>query len=357
MKVKVFTQEFKTAFEKVINAALKKSSLPILENVKIDFNSNGMGLTASDLEHYIKINIEAMAEVEGTFILTNLAQFKKALKYFKDTYIEFNVTENELCISSGNKDMKVTVSYEAEDFVKIPELEGDLQEYQTTTSKLLYRVNKIKHALSKDATRPILAGYNFNKDYMVTCDGYRIALSKDDNMYINNSFTVRSGAITLLEKCIKKKEDFPISLYVTEKYIRLAYENIEITSRLIEGDYIKVEQLFPTEFKTTVATDKKELKDNVMYINEFHDKSKTPMIFNINETFEQKFSSNKGLYRTETAANIEGEELTIGVNPNYVLDVLKNIDDENVNIQFTNSVSPMTIETETEKYLIVTNRN
>lgn len=353
MNVKVNTMEFKTTFEKVINGVENKSKLPILESIKIDFSNNNMTLTVNNLEQGIKGNIAAESDYSGSFMLTNLKQFKKALKHYKDTYINFEVSNNELFISNGNKKMNVKVTQQPENFLGLPELTGDIQEYKTNTIKLMNRFNKVKHAVCKNEIRPILAGYHFNNSDIVAIDMHRVALSKDEDMQVNNSFTIPSNTITLLEKCIKKKEDHEISLQVTDKHIKLAYANIEITSRLLEGDYPKYEQIFPQEFTTEVTTNTKQIKENITYLNEFRNKSKIPVIFNINNEFEQEFKDDQGIYKTNTEADVTGDMLTIGVNPGYMLDVLKNIETDNVNIKFVNALNPITIDTETEKYIVL----
>lgn len=135
--------------------------------------------------------------------------------------------------------------------------------------------------------------------------------------------------------------------------IAFEFENTIVVSRLIEGEYFKVEQMISSNFDTIVNINKKEFLDcidrSTLLVKEG---DKKPIIINITENeLELKISSFLGSMNEQLEINKNGKDLMIGFNPKFLMDALKVIDEEKVDIYFVNPKAPCVMKNSEETYI------
>ena len=144
-----------------------------------------------------------------------------------------------------------------------------------------------------------------------------------------------------------------IAVYFTENHIQFEIENTRAISRLIDGEYLKVEQLLSKDYGTKIKVQKKELQECIDRASLLlKDDAKKPIILNIEENIlSLEAASNMGSMNESMFVVKEGEKLRIGFNPKFLLEMLRVIDDEEVFMYFTSAKTPCTVRDEKDSYV------
>ena len=151
--------------------------------------------------------------------------------------------------------------------------------------------------------------------------------------------------------------DENVSIYVTSKHILFEFDNTRVVSRLLEGEYYKISQMLSSEYETKITINKKEFLNCIdrasLLIRE---SDKKPIIINITDhSLKLNINSFFGSMEEEILIQKEGRDLLIGFNPKFLMDVLRVIDDEEINIYLVNPKAPCYIKDDagTYNYLIL----
>ena len=151
--------------------------------------------------------------------------------------------------------------------------------------------------------------------------------------------------------------DEDVSIYVTSKHILFEFDNTRVVSRLLEGEYYKISQMLSSDYETKITINKKEFLNCIdrasLLIRE---SDKKPIIINIvDHSLKLNINSFFGSMEEEILIQKEGRDLLIGFNPKFLMDVLRVIDDEEINIYLVNPKAPCYIKDDagTYNYLIL----
>lgn len=354
LKCKVNTKQFQESLKKLEVVIPNKTKLPILEGVKLSITGNTIQLAATDLENYVTATINDFdVEVQGSTVITNIKEIMKSFKFMKESYTEIEVKNNEIIITNGNRNIKMKCE-DAEEY-PLEFTTGDIENTYTYNTKSLYnRIKKIDFARTKDDTRPILTGIHFNNEDMVTLDGYRIALNKDTSLTVEKPFTIASGTINFINKTLNSKIEEEVLISTNDKYITLKYDNLIVTSRLLEGKYFNYKDIFLKEY-STIKLNTKKLKDNIEFLSIYTKGIKSELTTaNITSNkLKLIVNTEQGLFDTEDKINSE-LDLTIGFNNKYMLEALKSIQEEEIEICLHGEYNPIQIkENENSMYIVL----
>ena len=126
-----------------------------------------------------------------------------------------------------------------------------------------------------------------------------------------------------------------------------------VVSRLIEGEYFKINQMLSSDYETKVVINKKEFLDSIDRANLLiREGDKKPIIINITDgSLEVKVQSAIGSLNEDIDINKEGKDIMIGFNPKFLIDALRVIDDETVDIYLVNPKAPCFIRDENETFI------
>lgn len=190
---------------------------------------------------------------------------------------------------------------------------------------------------------------------IVALDGHRISLRKIKlkKEYEPRKVIVPGKTLAEIIKIIGGDPEKEIAVYFTENHIQFEIENTRAISRLIEGEYLKVEQLLSKDYGTKIKVQKKELQECIDRASLLlKDDAKKPIILNIEENIlSLEAVSNMGSMNESMFVVKEGEKLRIGFNPKFLLEMLRVIDDEEVFMYFTSAKTPCTVRDEKDSYV------
>lgn len=205
---------------------------------------------------------------------------------------------------------------------------------------------------SKKAMTGELWEINGKELKIVALDGHRISLRKIKlkKEYEPRKVIVPGKTLAEIIKIIGGDPEKEIAVYFTENHIQFEIENTRAISRLIEGEYLKVEQLLSKDYGTKIKVQKKELQECIDRASLLlKDDAKKPIILNIEENIlSLEAASNMGSMNESMFVVKEGEKLRIGFNPKFLLEMLRVIDDEEVFMYFTSAKTPCTVKAKIE---------
>ena len=251
-----------------------------------------------------------------------------------------------IAAQSGD-DFSYLPAIEREDFITISEF--TLKEV----------VRQTIFSIADNDTNKMMTGELFEIDNdvlrVVSLDGHRISIRKIElkDAYQPRKVIVPGKTLQEISKIIGGEADAEVEISFTKNHIVFEFDRTLVVSRLIEGEYFRIDQMLSSDYETRVHVNKKELLDCIdratLLIKEG---DKKPIIIDIkNESMELKIKSQIGSMDELIFCTKDGKDLMIGFNPKFLVDALRVIDEEEVTIYLMNSIAPCIIRDETSSYL------
>ena len=190
---------------------------------------------------------------------------------------------------------------------------------------------------------------------VVSLDGHRISIRKIalDADVTDKKLVVPGKTLIEISKILSGEAESKVNISYTSNHIVFEFDNTVVVSRLLEGEYFKIDQMLSSDYDTKVRINKKELLnciDRATLLVKEGDKK--PIIINIgDEIMELKIKSQIGSMNEEIMINKEGKDLLIGFNPKFLIDALRVIDDEEVTLYLMNAKAPCFIKDDNETYI------
>lgn len=346
----------------VSKAVAQKTTQPILECILLTADRKGFRLMANNLELSIEsANIEAEVYELGSVAL-DARLFSNIIRSLPETEVSITIDENNCAlIKSGRAEFKL-MGQSGREFPQPPEVtkEAPLKIKSTILKNI---IKQTIFSVATEDTRPVLTGefleISPQKLNIVAIDGYRVSFRttpiEDYGTY--KDIIVPAKTLSEISSIAPAKEEY-INIYFTERHALFEMSTCTMVSRLIEGQYMEYENLFNTDSNMVVKVNCQELLralERAMLI--VKDPKKAPVSLEIKDNIMNITSKTEiGEVFEQVSIEAEGEGLTISFNANYLVDVLKNIDDEIVALNFMSSLSPCIIrgiEREDYKYLVL----
>lgn len=337
----------------VNNIAGKQSNLPILSNILFKVDSTKVEIIATNLEIAIKTNIRAKIEKEGAFTIPAkiLADYTNLI----DTeQILIEQQGNEIHVTSGTTTTKIK-GIPADDYPVIPVVDGGV-DYQILVNPFKDALTKVVFSASKNEIRPELSGIYFGFStpryeaglVMASTDSYRLSEKK---VSLNGNKTPMKCIIPArtvqemirLLTAMKDEREDTVSLHVASSQMVMRYGDVELVSRLIDGEYPDYVQIIPTEHKTNVTISKEQFVKHMKAASLFSSSGMNGVLFDVNTPngLLKLTSSNiqAGEYASDVPAEISGDSNTMILNYRYVLDGIQQLDGD-VEIRMTSNEAP-----------------
>lgn len=341
----------------VSKAVPSKTTMPILECILIDATTDAIKFTANDMELGIQTEIEGKI-VERGMIAIDAKIFSEIVRKLPENDVTIT-TDDRLQTTIVCEKAKFDISGKSgEEFSYLPIIEKeDSMEISQFTLKEVIR--QTIFSISDTESNKLMTGELFeisgNMLRVVSLDGHRISIRRialKDN--VNDKKLIVPGK-TLIEisKILSGEAESMVNISYTSNHVVFKFDKTIVVSRLIEGEYFKIDQMLSNEYETKVRINKREMLnciDRATLLVKEGDKK--PIIININdEIMELRIKSQIGSMNEEIYISKEGKNLMIGFNPKFLLDALRNIDDEEVTLYLMNAKAPCFIKDEGESYI------
>ena len=349
MKIKIIRSKFLEGLKKVQNIVASKGTLQIIQNVLIEAKGGQLFLTTTDLDISVcsMVPCETVAEGATTLPVKLLAA---TMARAAEGLVELESdAEDRAVISAGSAVFNIA-GMNVADFPRLPGNSGSFA-YILPQMTLREMFRKTAYAASQDDTRRTLKGvlmsFKDSRLTMVATDGRRLALVEKEMEFPKNAerdIVLPSKAVQELQRSLNGDGD--VCINVQNSKISFSFGDVQIYSKLMDDAYPNYRQVIPAECAEKIVVDRQLLlnaleRASVMTMDEAHS---TKLIFESNRLTVTSAASEIGEAKDEVPIKYAGEKIEIMFNPNYVMDPLKAIDDDEVSINLNNGHSPAVIK-------------
>jgi DNA polymerase-3 subunit beta len=350
MKLAISKEQMIQGLQAVQNIVSTRTTLPVLSNVLLRAEGKRLDFTATDLDVTISSSVEANVDKPGAVTLPAKKLFG-IVKELPTPQIELEVDEKNTCrITAGASYYKIN-GLAAEEFPPLPKF-AENRKINLPQDKLKSLLRKTSFAISTDESRFVLNGIFMSlKDHKVTLvatDGRRLALAEEEVDIPSSSqgeCIVPSKAINELNRLLGTKNDVEIKFTDNQAAFNLAGENgysTQIISKLIDGNYPNYRQVIPGEAKERITIVREELLQALRRaeIMTSEKSNSVKLSFGKNKLEITANTPEVGEARESIAINYKGTEMAIAFNPTYMMDPLRNLDNDEIYVELIDELSP-----------------
>lgn len=341
----------------VSKAVPNKTTMSILECILIDASNGEIKLTANDMELGIETVIEGDILEKGIIAL-DAKIFLEIVRKLPDNDIKIETDSNFKTTITCEKAKFNIIGKSGEDFSYLPEIEKS-ESLVISQFTLKEVVRQTIFSIADNDNNKLMTGELFdisgNKLKVVSLDGHRISIRNIllKNSYEDKKVVVPGKTLNEISKILPGDADRDVNIFFTPKHIVFEFDNTTVVSRLIEGQYFNIDQMLSSDYETKVRINKKEFLnciDRATLLVKEGDKK--PIIINIaDNSMELKINSIIGSMNEDIDIEKSGKDMMIGFNPKFLIDALRVIDDEEINIYLVNPKAPCFIRDAEEKYI------
>ncbi len=343
MKLTVAQDKLMAGLQSLIGVVPTKSSFPILSNVLLDFQDKRLTISATDLEIAASTQIEAKVESSGSMTVP-ARQFTEIVKQLPSLSVELQVSENRMSIKCDRSRFQI-VGLPKDDFPKMPELKKE-KTLKISGSLLQNIIRKTLFAVANDASRPALCGVLFQMGgdslKVVTTDGRRLALFEAMITPISHKseLLLSPKGLNIVNRMLGG-EDREITVQFDDSYSKFTFDGTVVYARHIEGTYPDYEKVIPTSNRKVLTVNVDQFTAAVRRVAILSDTFTYQIKMSLKSDSVELSSQTVdiGEARETMAAVYQGDEMDIGYNASYLLDILKNIESEEMNIYLNTPLS------------------
>jgi len=341
----------------VSKAVPTRTSMAILECILIDASSDEIKLTANDMELGIETVIEGTINERGIIAL-DAKIFSEIVRKLPDSEVIIETDEKFKTIIKCEKSKFNIIGKSGEDFSYLPSIEKN---DKITISQFTLKdiIRQTIFSISDNDTNKLMTGelfeINENELKVVSLDGHRISIRKIElkQSYPSKKLVVPGKTLQEISKILSGGVDDDVNIYYTNNHIVFEFDQTIVVSRLIEGEYFKIEQMLSSDYETKFKINKRELLSSIdratLLVKEG---DKKPIIMNVMDGhIELKINSFIGSMDEEIDIDKDGKDIMIGFNPKFFIDALRVIDEEEITLYMVNPKAPCFIKDEKESYI------
>jgi DNA polymerase-3 subunit beta len=340
-----------------------KSALPVLANVLLEVNAEKMDMTATDLEVGVKCSVRVEVLQPGA-ITVPVRTLSEVVRELPSEDLKIKVDEkNRVEINSGQAVFNL-MGLPSEDYPVLPKFKADGGLFMDGKA-LSQMIKKTIFSVSQDETRYVLCGIYFQvekaKLKMVSTDGRRLSyFSKDIGIDKKKEAKViiPTKAVNELYRILAQAgmneeagEGSKVKISIEQNQINFMIHHTVLISRLIEGHFPNYEQVIPRTSNIKLRVNTEELLQATKRVALLTTEKSNSIRYALRENKLIITANTEGLgeARDVVAIDYAGEEMEIAYNPQFLIDVLKNIGCQEVLLELTNSLNPCLIRPTTEE--------
>lgn len=341
----------------VLKAVPSKTTMSILECILIDATAGSIKFTSNDMELGIETIIDGDI-ISGGMVAIDAKIFSEIVRKLPDNEVVIETDENHKTTITCEKAVFTISGKSGEDFSYLPVIEKNKFIYlsQFTLKEI---IRQTIFSIADNDNNKLMTGELFevknNELKVVSLDGHRISIRKVElkESFDDIKVVVPGKTLNEISKILSGGTEDEVRIFFTSNHIVFEFDNTVVVSRLIEGEYFKIEQMLSSDYETKFSINKREFLDCIdratLLVKEG---DKKPIIINITDgNMELKISSIIGSMNENIDIIKEGKDIMIGFNPKFLIDALKVIDDEEVNIYMVNPKAPCFIRDDENKYV------
>lgn len=341
----------------VLKAVPAKTTMSILECILIDASTGDIKLTANDMELGIETKVEGSILERGK-IAIEAKLFSEIIRKLPDSEVIIESDDScNVAITCEKASFKIA-GKPGDEFSYLPMIERDgyISLSQFTLKEI---IRQTIFSIAPADTNKLMTGELFevheNELKVTSLDGHRISIRKAvlKDSYPNQKVVVPGKTLTEVSKILSGEVEKDVLIFFGRNHILFEFDETIVVSRLIEGEYFKITQMLSGDYETKMTVNKKDFLDSIeRSVLLIRENDKKPIILNLqDQILEMNLTSMMGTMKEEILTHKQGKDIMIGFNPKFLIDALRVIDDEQVDIYMVNSKAPCFIRDEQENYI------
>ena len=314
-------------------------------------------MISNDMELGIETVVQGEIQEEGT-VAISAKVFSEIIRKLPDNDVTIETDDSHKATITCEKSVFDIMGKSGEEFPVLPMIERDrfIVLSQFTLKEI---IRQTVFSISDNENAKIMTGelFEIQGDQMrvVALDGHRISIRRIQlkDQYDPLKVIVPGKTLNEVSKILSGEVDDEVKLFFTDKHIMFEFHDTLVLSRLIEGEYYKIDQMLSGDYETRVTINKREFLSCIdratLLIKE---SEKRPVIIQITDgSMELRINSSIGSMNEDITIQKEGKDILIGFNPRFLMDALRVIDEEDIEIYLFNPKAPCFIKDKEESYI------
>ena len=345
MKFRIARDAFLDSLQQVQHVVSTRTTLPILSNVLIEAKGDELRLTTTDLDVGVSGTAAAEISKEGSTTMP-VKRLVSIIRELPDAEVEIAVDSKDVAsITCGPSFFKI-IGLAHGEFPPLPDFK-EAKEYKIPQGLLRESLKKTSYAISNDETRYVLNGiftaFKEGKLTLVATDGRRLAMVENDLEFPASNetdFIIPTKAVQELQRLLGEEGDAIARL--SDNQIVFEVGSSVIVSKLIEGNYPNYRQVIPGEAKETLSLGREALLETARRVSLLSsEKSNSVKLVVGNGSINVTANSpDIGEAKESMAVSYSGKEIAIAFNPEFLMAPLRNLEDEEIQLDLIDEMSP-----------------
>ncbi len=348
MKFTITRQNLHTGLAAVSASIPSKTTLPVLSNILIETTEDGVLLSGTDLDVGVRVKVQADVTEEGTVTAPG-KKLQEIARELPDQPVEVSTRGDQVEIRCGKSHFKIN-GLPSEEFPSLPEIDFGAS-WRIGAKDLQNLIQRTAFAVSTEESRPILNGVLWEvRDgdmRMVATNGHRLArmgIKAKSGASSSSDLIVPPAALGQVQRLFKDDEQVEVAR--GGNHLGFRSGTTEVYTRLIEGQYPNYEQVIPRDNDKEAVVDKKSIESAVrrMAVVASDQTHRIRLKFHDDKVDLNVLTPDLGEGHDELELQYSGEEIEIGFNANYLLEVLRYMPTDEVKFAFKAPERAATVE-------------
>ncbi|MCR5250744.1 MAG: DNA polymerase III subunit beta [Lachnospiraceae bacterium] len=357
MKVICSKQDLMNAVNIVSKAVPANTTMSLLECILMQAGNGEIRLTANNMELGIETAIGGMIDIAG-MIAIDAKMLQDVVRKLPDDDITIESQDDySVNITCGSKIFKIN-GKNGDEFTFLPKVErkDSIQIYTFTLRDI---IRQTIFSIGNSDINKVMGGVDMviknDQLKVTTLDGHRVSIRKVQlkNIYAEQEIIVPGKTLSEISKILPSDSEEEVEIYFSDAHVIFEFEKTTVVSRLIDGNYINVDRMMSSDYETKVTINKKAFYDCIDCSMLFSKEgNKKPIVLDISDSeLKLKVNSSLGSYDDNIEVTKQGKDIVIGFNPKFLMDAMKAIDEDEIDMYLVNPRSPLYIKDENERYV------
>ena len=324
-----------------------RTTIPTLKGVLMELKDNTLKMTSSDMDITIESTMYVDGKENGSVVIPYKI-FSDLIRKLPNNEIEFSSEKNNINIKCRNSNASI-IGMDGSEFPVINISEEEKKHLVLKKDILSKMIKNTSFASSIDQTKGVLSGIliEINKDHLrtVAIDGYRMAVNTENTTNEGEeNFIISSRLINEVNKIFSEVDTEEVDFLYDDKGILIKLEDVKISLRMIAGEFIKYNDIIPKDSPISIIVKKQDIIDAIERASIMTEGKNNLIKFSIKDSILTVSSnSEEGGSIEDVLIEKEGENINIGFNARYMLDVLKVLGDDEIKLNMNTPITPCVI--------------